>query len=67
MAGDLAKHYHTPPMRRRVVVVVDEMSRAWRHVIHWLSSRLLLACRSGEDKPNGGVVDWNGAVARKVR
>ena len=39
-----------------VVAVVEEKSRAWRRMTHWLSPGLLPTCRSGDDEPNGGVV-----------
>ena len=48
------------------MTATEEKSREWRHMTHWLSSGLLPACRSGDDKPNGGVVNRNGAVAGKV-
>ena len=55
------------PVKRhsRVVIVVEEKSRKWRRVTHWLSPGLLPACRSGDDKPNGGVAGRNGVVAGK--
>ena len=66
MVRDRAMHCHTPPTHRRVVAAAEEKSRAWRHVTHWLSPGLLPTCRSGDDKPNGGVVGWNGGVVEKV-
>ena len=33
---------------------------------HWLSPRFMLACRSGDDEPNGGVAGRNGAIVEKV-
>ena len=36
------------------------------HVRDWLLLGLLPACRLGDDEPNGGVTDRNGAVVGKV-
>ena len=66
VVGDLATRCHAPPIRQCMVIVAYEKSCAWRRVIHWLSSRLLPACRSGDNEPNGGVADRNGAFAIKV-
>ena len=66
MARNLATPCHLPPTRRHVVVAADEKSCGWGCVIHWLSPGLLPTCRSGNDEPNGGVVDRNGAVVGKV-
>ena len=35
-------------------------------VTHWLSPGLLSTCRSGDDKPNGGVTGRKGSVPEKV-
>ena len=66
MARDLATRRHAPPTHQRVVATADGKSRAWRRVRYWLSLGSLSACRSGNNEPNGGVTDRNGAVAEKV-
>ena len=57
---------HAPPTRWRVVAAIEEKSRAWRCVTHWLSPGLLVACRSGDHEASGGVAVWNGEVVGKV-
>ena len=52
--------------QRRVVIAAEEKSRVWRRVTHWLLPGLLLACRSGDDEPTGGVASRNGVVAKVV-
>ena len=54
---------HAPPTCLHVVAAAEEKSRMWRHVTHWLSLGLLLACRLGDDEPNGGVT---GKVNQRV-
>ena len=66
MAEDFATCRHVPPTRQRMVAAADEKSRTWRGLRDWLLPRFLPAYRSGDDKPNGGVVGHNGAVIRKV-
>ena len=57
---------HVPPMRQRVVAIAVGKSREWRRVRDWLSSRFLLACRSGYDEPMVGSLAGYGAVTGKV-
>ena len=65
MFGDLATRRHAPSMSRCMVATANGKSRAWRRVRYWLSPGFLLACRSSDDEPNGGVVIRNGVVAGK--
>ena len=55
MAGEPPTHRHSPPIRRRVVVVAEERNSSWRRVDNLSVPEFLPGGRSGDDTPNGGL------------